>query len=198
MKKLIALGLLVFITVSAYSERMFNSDLEFGFVYGLGSANYDEANSIVQINKVSASGPGFYIDATTEFNKYFGMFADLNLIFPTKTSIEAKINGVSVSVDDYLKVNFEMNELIGFCGIIPVTDNFKLRLGGGLDIGLMISSMETTVYRYNVSIKELDIMFGIGIKAMGVFMITEKVGLNFGINGDFFFFFFSRTATNVT
>ena len=47
--------------------------------------------------------------------------------------------------------------------------------------------MDLETNGYSVSGTEVDLMFGLGLKAVGIFMFNEKVGLNFGLNADFYF-----------
>ena len=187
MKRIFLLVLVFVLCFSCFGQEKLKSDLDVGLVYGYGVAHYDEYSNGVKIKNLNSSGLGLFLGGTIEFNKYFGLFGDLNFIFPMKTSIDASINGISFSVDDYMKAKFVMTDLIGLCGIIPISDRFKLRLGGGFDVGLAVIKMDMETNGYTISGSEVDFMFGLGLKAVGIVMITEKIGINFGLNADFYF-----------
>ena len=187
MKKIFLLVLVFVLCFSCFGQEKLKSDLDVGLVYGHGTAYYDEYSNGIKIKNLNANGFGVFLGGTVEFNKHFGLFGELNFIFPVKTSIDASVNGISFSIDDYMKAKFVMTDLIGLCGIIPISERFKLRLRGGFDFGLTVLKMDLETNGYSVSGTEVDLMFGLGLKAVGIFMFNEKVGLNFGLNADFYF-----------
>lgn len=187
MKKIISLLIVGFITCSIFAQVKLKSDLDVGLAYGFGFVNIDKSVGNIKIKDVTSNGPGLYFGGTVEFNKYLGFFGDLNFLFPVKTSINTSVNGIGFSLDDLMKVKFVMTDMIGLCGIIPVSEKFKVRLGGGLDVGLAIIKMEMSSNGYDISGTETDFVFGLGLKAVGVYMIKDWVGINFGLNADFYF-----------
>lgn len=177
-------------------------DINFGFVYGVGSAIYDETENGVTIEDVTANGCGFYLESMSEFTKYFGMYADISFIFPFKTELNYKYNGTSYSIsdNDLFKISFVCPVAIGFNGIIPFSEKAKLSLGAGFDMAWLLSESKTEYSSYTVKTSETDNVFGLNLKGVFTYLFNEHIGLNVGLNGDFYFggFYSSKSKVGST
>lgn len=202
MKKLIVSVIFVFsFLTGAFSQSWVkSSDLNFGFAYGAGKAIFNETQNNIKLKDVTANACGFYLEAMSEYTKYFGSYLDAAFLFPYKSEINFKANGYSFSISDsdLFKIKFVFPLTIGFNGIIPVSEKFKVALGAGFDMAWIFSeSNSSSSASTSYSSDETDFVLGLNLKGVCTYLFNKHVGLNVGLNGDFYFggFYTSKTTS---
>lgn len=199
MKKIILIvGLAFGFLFGTFSQSWVkSSDLNFGFAYGVGKVIFDETQNNIEVKDVTAKGCGFYVEAMSEYTKYFGSYLAATFLFPYESEMNFKANGTSFSVsdNDLFKIKFVFPVTFGLNGIIPISEKFKVALGAGFDMAWIFSEANSSSSSSSYSADETDFVLGLNLKGVCTYLFNQHIGLNFGLNGDFYFGGFYTTKT---
>lgn len=185
MKKIISLFLLLISIGAVSAKSKLKGDIDAGIAFNY--LKLYEDNITLEPKRLGA-----YAAGTLEFNDYFGLFLDDNFLF-------------LIEKNDF-DFNMVCSSLIGVCGIVPVTDKFKIKIGLGYDecvgfgyatgknLNWFYSPYNTTYYFTDYKSFGMDALMGIGAKLSGTVLFNDYVGMNFGIKGSYYFGGLSETV----
>ncbi len=182
MKKLLCVVVALLCGLSAFAKAG-ETDLDVGFELGFATFPVNTGASGVTMECVNTSGAGINLASNYQITDYFGFFVDSSYLFPFSTEMVYSVGGTKTTLSnkDIFSANFMMNLILGFNGLIPVNEKFNVLLGGGFDMSMILS--DSTL----LNASELDYLFGLGLKAVGKYMFTERIGMNFGFVTDLMF-----------
>ncbi len=153
------------------------TDITAGIAYGHSSINTIKDNTL-KTDGCADESLGFNIGICSELFTHFGLFLDVDCLWPMKTTQTADGNSISVDTEGA----FAMNGILGATFIFPINDGVKFKLGGGFDIGGVGHQIKDI---NDVITETITIDYGVGLKTDLSFVLGGFIGLNLGCDFGF-------------
>ena len=170
------LKIVFFLFVLLCSSSLFakaTTDLKLGGMYGYNNTTQTDYDIKTEHNLI-----GFGAGCDVELNKHFGLFIDLDFLFPLEKENNFDLFGL-ITVPD-LKVYTHSVEGVEF--VQYFNDNVKMRIGGLL-------AVEQKFYKAG-SDSLVETFVGPGAKFDTTFLFNKSFGLNIGVDSSLFFWGF--------
>lgn len=183
LKKYFFLTVLGIFSFAAFAKV--TTDVEAGLTYSrFGSTSESETNGVKQ-KDLTMDAFGLNLACDVEFNEHFGLFVDMDFLIPYNTSLTLESGGQSITVhnEDFLQSTFAFSCLEGAEYIKYFSDDFKIRLGGGIASAVTCFEGEAS----GITMYESDFLLGLGFRANADYQFNSVVGIQGGLKTLFCF-----------
>lgn len=169
--KIVFFSLLLLCSSSLFAKV--TTDIKLGGLYGYNNTTYTDYDIKNNHNLI-----GFGAGCDVEFNKHFGLFFNLDCLFPLEKENNFDLFGL-ITIPD---LKFYTHSVEGVEFVQYFNDNVKMRIGGLL-------AVEQKFYKAG-SDSLVETLVGPGLKFDTTFLFNKCFGLNIGVDSSLFFWGF--------
>lgn len=192
MKKLLSLIFSLILLGGTLVFAQPTTDLDIGGTFVYCSMNYNETTPDGKIEKVSTAGIGLTGCLDIEVIDNVAVFVDMGYITPEVTRLHFNNNGKKTSEKTYeFPIVGEVYGVLGAEYIFHINENFKVTVGGGFDISVIVMQQK------QLDINKSDFLYGLDAKADCVYYFSDFFGLKGGLNTALLFGGYSRSIKSV-
>ena len=170
--KIVFFSLLLLCSSSLFAKV--TTDIKLGGLYGYNNTTYTDYDIKNNHNLI-----GFGAGCDVEFNKHFGLFFNLDCLFPLEKQEDTFDLFGLITVPD---LKFYTHSVEGVEFVQYFNDNVKMRIGGLL-------AVEQKYYKAG-SEALIETLVGPGLKFDTTFLFNKHFGINVGVDSSLFFWGF--------